>query len=437
MTEQRSDLSERILDLMADGKPWRSKHLIEQAADGLKPQTVRREIGKLFMAGRLVRQRHGVWLLPGAPMRVLPLRPFGPQLDARAQRILGLLDRPEEAPALAAVVGVSYQRIDQILKALLARKIVIRFRTPDNNHRWWWVRADGDPTPRSRAEETGLSRAAAKLLNALAEDALHRIQDLAAATGTPAHAIAHLCQHLEAQGRIVNIYFGRRRFVGITQEGLAHPARQSSAPRMDAADLSKVFADLTTAVIETLAILGEARAIDISGAVAGRQMDESSLFPSQRLAHLARGNLVERAPGSTENRPVYRLTDTGRRFAALIARHRPPPSAEATRQSIMRYETERIMARRRSYAARKRSPSGPGEHGRAANSTAQYAVLDALTAGSMATTELVDAIGPVIRNPKSIRQMLSTLSARGAIRLVGTGPKGLKVWALAGGVAGV
>ena len=428
MTERRSDVSARILGLMADGKPWRSKHLIEQAADGVQPQAVRREIDKLFMAGRLVRQGHGVWLLPGAPMRMLPLRPFAPQLDARAQRILGLLDRPEEAAALAAVVGVSYQRIDQILKALLARKVVVRFRTPGNNWRWWWVRADGDPTPRSPAEETGLSRAAATLLNALAEDAFHWIQDLAAATGTPAHAIPHLCQRLEAEGLIENIYFGGKRFVGITQKGLAHPARQSSAPRMNPADLSKVFADLTTASIETLAILGEARATDISGALAGRQIDGSSLFPSQRLAHLARGGLVERVPGSTENRRVFRLTEAGRRVAALIARHRPPPSEEATRQSIMRYETER-KARKRRNAARL-------HHGRPANSAGQRAVLDALTAGSMTTTKLADAIGPIIRNPKSIRLMLSTLSARGAIRLVGTGPKGLKVWALAGEDAG-
>ena len=435
MTEQRSDLSERILDLMANGKPWRSKHLIEQAANGVKPQAVRREIDKLFMAGRLMRQGHGVWLLPGAPMRMLPLRPFAPQLDARAQRILGLLDRPEEAPALAAVVGVSYQRVDQILKALLARKIVIRFRTSDNNHRWWWVRADGDPTPRPRDVEPWLSRPAAMLLNTLAEDAFHWIQDLAAATGTPAHAIPHLCQRLEAQGLIENIYLGCKRFVGITPKGLAHPARQSSAPRMDAADLSKVFADLTTATIETLAVLGEARAIDISGALAGRETDGASLLPGQRLALLARGDLVERVPGSTENRRVYRLTEAGRRIAALIARHRPPPSEKATRQSIMRYETDRT-ARPRKNAARMRSPTGPGKHGRLANSTAQQAVLDALTAGSMTTTKLADAIGPIIHNPRSIRLMLSTLSARGAIRLEGTGPKGVKVWALAGEDAG-
>src|SRR5579872_3095411 len=66
-SDRLSELRQRIMTLLADGKPWRFKHLVERVAEGLQPTTVRRELDALREAGRIAKPRFGVWMLAGMP----------------------------------------------------------------------------------------------------------------------------------------------------------------------------------------------------------------------------------------------------------------------------------------------------------------------------------------------------------------------------------
>ena len=138
-----SELRERIMTLLADGKPWRSKHLIERGAEGVKPTTVRRALDVLREAGRITRHRPGVWTLAGMPEpsadAIPPLERRG---GATGRKLLARLSSPVSVPTLARELGVTRQRADQILKALLRQGKVVRLPEPGAPGRWLWIRSD-------------------------------------------------------------------------------------------------------------------------------------------------------------------------------------------------------------------------------------------------------------------------------------------------------
>lgn len=62
-----SPLGSQIMTLLADGKPWRGKHIFERVANGLKPWAIQAELDVLRHAGRINRPRFGVWIMAGMP----------------------------------------------------------------------------------------------------------------------------------------------------------------------------------------------------------------------------------------------------------------------------------------------------------------------------------------------------------------------------------
>jgi predicted transcriptional regulator len=136
---------ERIMTLLADGKPWRSKHLVERIAEELKPATVRRALELLREAGRITKHRPAVWTLAGMPEPSADaIPPLGTERRGAAtgRKLLVRLSSPVSAPTLASELGVSRQRVDQILKALLQQGKVVRIPEPGALGRWLWIRSD-------------------------------------------------------------------------------------------------------------------------------------------------------------------------------------------------------------------------------------------------------------------------------------------------------
>ncbi len=419
-----SRLGTRIMDVLADGKPWRSKHLVERVADGRKPATVRHKLDVLWDEGRITKPRSGVWLLAGMPepsaAEIPPLRTErvgGPT----GRKVLARLDAPTSSNTLVEELGVTRQRVDQILKALLSDGKVVRVPEPGTQGRWLWMRAEINVRSALRGHAPSLPDGRIRVLNALAPDAVHWIGDVADTAGQVVMAVRNQVVELEARGLAVSFRLGQKRYVGVTPRGLEHPARAASS-RAAVADMSRAFGRKRIAFLETLSVLGEARTIDITGALAGLDRPGVGLMSGQQIAALTRSDFAEAVPGEPGRHPLYRLTEAGRFGAAMVARHRTPPDRDDVLRRSAAYR-ERKSQILREAAIGKVGVSGP------AASPGQAAILEALASGPLPTPALQRVVAPHVKDPRSISLMLKTLSGRGAIMLVGM--NGLaKVWSL-------
>jgi predicted transcriptional regulator len=198
-----SELRERIMTLLADGKPWRSKHLVERVAEGPKPATVRRALEVLREAGRITKHRPAVWTLAGIPEPSADaIPPLGAERrgGATGRKLLVLLSGPGSVFTLARELGVSRQRVDQILKNLLEQGKAVRIPEPGAVGRWLWMRSDASAEEFLRHYVPALPAGQAKVLNALEPDAFHWVGDVAATTGQSTSGVSKQLQELEEKG---------------------------------------------------------------------------------------------------------------------------------------------------------------------------------------------------------------------------------------------
>ena len=346
-----SKLGKRIMAVLGDGKPWRSKHVVERVAEGLKPATVRHELDVLWEEGRISKPRSGVWILAGMPEPsagdIAPLRTefVG---GSTGRKVLGRLSGPISASALVEELGVSRQRMDQILKALLKQGKVVRTPEPGTSGRWLWMRSDVNVRASVRRHTPVLPSGRAKVLNTLEPDAFHWVGDVAIAAGQSIMAANKQTQELEARGLVISLRLGQKRYVGITPRGLEHPARIQSATRAMVANLSEAFGEKRIAFLETLAVLGEARTIDVTAALAGVERPGAGLMSGQLIAGLMKSDFAEAISGEPGTHPIYRLTEAGRLAAALVARNRNPPEREKMEQRMASFRNQRTNSLRKS-----------------------------------------------------------------------------------------
>lgn len=336
------------------------------------------------------------------------------------RKVLLRLADPVPVPALAEELGVSRQRVDQILKSLLKQGTVIRVPEPGVFGRWLWVRSEIDVRQCLRHYAPLLRGGQAATLNALAPAAFHSVADTAAWADLSPTTVAKRVRDLEARGLAVSVRLGRKRYVGITPKGLDHPSRTGSTARAAAADLSKAFGGKRVLFLETLAVLSAARTIDITAALAGAERPAKGLLSGQHVAWLLKSGLAEPLPAQDTPQPRYRLTEAGILTAALIARYRTPPDKAVLERYIAAYRSQK------SERLRNRFPRATGT---AAGSPAQQAILDALGAGPLSTVALRRVVAGHLRHPRSIQLMLQSLVNRGAVRNVGKDGR-VKVWSV-------
>jgi len=420
-----SPLGSQIMTLLADGKPWRGKHIIERVANGLKPWAVRAELDVLRDAGRINRPRFGVWIMAGMPdPPVSAIPPLRTEFtDSRLDRmVLARLSQPVSGPTLVGELGTSRQRVDQMLKKLLARGKVKRVPEPGTIRRWLWMRSEIEAAgfllnhiPKQR--EGGES-----ILNCLEPNAFHWVRYVAVAAGLSLATTRRQTHQLKTQGLVATMLFGNKVHVSITPRGLDHPARSGLGPKAARSDLSKSFGERRRGILETLAVLGEARTMEITAALAGMDRPASGLMSGQLIARLVARGFVEACPGDPRVRLSYRLTEAGRSATALIARFRTSPGRARVDERIAAYWAQRTIRREIGLRLRSRSKD-------LVASPCQQAVLDALADGPRSTRALQDALGDRIRNKRSVHLMLRTLEKRGAVKQ--KGKEGMmKVWCL-------
>ena len=338
---------------------------------------------------------------------------------ATERKLLVLLSRLVSAASLAKELRVSYQRVGQLLKALLEQGNVVRVPEPGASRRWLWLRSDVSAEDCLRHYVPPVPNGQAKVLNALEPEAFHWPGDVVPATGQSTSAVTKQVQQLEAKGLLVNVRLGRKRYIGLTPRGLEHPWRMPSAARSVVADLSKGFGDKLIAFLEILAVLSEARTVDVTAALAGGERPGTGLLSGQMIASMMKSGLAEPVAGKSGTRMSYRLTARGKLAAALIALNRTPPTREHIEQRTASYRKR----------PRQRAMRAGGKYGTAAGSPGQQAILDALDAGPLSSMALGPVVSGYVRHPRSVDLMVRSLERRGLVQRVGRYGRAI-VWSL-------
>ncbi len=229
-----------------------------------------------------------------------------------AERLLAALDRPRHGADLVARLGVTPQRVHQLVVRLHAQD---RVRLGDRGKILHIVaRRDDRSLLLSRDEE--------RILSALPDKAATTVPKLAAGARMMSARARAVVGRLREMGLVEETGFAR----GETQyrvaaEGRAHFQRRASARRAEPAPL-KVKSDRVRSVLSYLAERGEARIRDVRDALAISQASMNAL-----MQYLKRKGLVSKT-GRDLSAP-YELTTEGRDILREMSRRtrRRPPEA--------------------------------------------------------------------------------------------------------------
>jgi DNA-binding MarR family transcriptional regulator/biotin operon repressor len=418
-------LRTKIMDILADGKPRRASDVVARIGEGVTRATVWREIYALKAAGRVVRLRQGIWVMTEMAAMAMyeiasPQTEYFPSHTER--RVLERLSRPIAAADMIEELGLSRQRIYQVLQRLRRLGQVKRDVIPGLNGRWLWMRPD-DSVENAILPPRPFPRASCEILNCLEPDAFHWFGDVAQAVPRTAQvAYAHI-KRLEARGLVTIVPGGRHKFVSITPRGLDHPERSTDRPKAAKSNVSNPFQERLLAFVEALAVLGEAKTIDVTAAIAGADRKGMGLWSGQIIARLMQQGLAEAINTEPVHRPAYRLTEAGRSEASRIARLRPAPARQHLEERIAAYRTKR------GFGARPLRSKNRPEFSGMARSPAQQAILDALAAGPLPATAIRAVVSSHVAHSNGAYLMLRRLNQRGAVERIGMQGR-VTVWSL-------
>ncbi len=227
------------------------------------------------------------------------------KLGRAARRALRALDRPMSGGELAARLGVTRQRADQLIVDLRAAG---RIRLGDPQHRTRIVARMDDPTPLLSGQEQRILSAVPERYATTADKIRLAVK---CSAGAAARALGRLLQlgliAVEENATGLKVY-------GLTEAGSAHPQYRHSAGRAAPPSLP-VRSDRVCAVLTLLAERGHAQITDVRDALAVAQPSINALFQ-----YLKRKSLVRK--DGEELRSPYVLTDRGREVLAEMQRRR-------------------------------------------------------------------------------------------------------------------
>lgn len=300
------------LDAVKDGRDAKTRIAVETKQD-LK--TVARALEALGRAGLVERTGSRRWrptelgrestvhVVPG-PERRPRGKAFGRLVaGSTAERLLAALDRPRRGSELVERLGVTPQRVHQLVVRLHAQD---RVRLGDHGSILHIVARRDDPS-------LLLTRDEARILSALPDDAETTAAKLAAgARMMPARAKAAV-DRLREKGLVEETDSGRAQpQYRLAAEGRAHFQRHASARRAEPAPLT-VKSDRVRGVLSYLAEQGEARIKDVHAA---RGISLASM--NALMQYLKRKGLVRKT--RRDRSAPYELTAEGRDILREMSR---------------------------------------------------------------------------------------------------------------------
>ena len=292
------------LDAVKDGLDRKTKIAVETKRD-LK--TVANALERLRRA-RLIRQtgsrrwcltKHGrncaVRVVPD-PERRLGGKAFGRLVaGSAAERLLNALERPMRGVDLVERLGVTRQRVHQLIVRLHAQG---RVRLGDRGKILHVVARSDDPS-------LLLTRDEERILSVLPDEAATTVTRLAAGARMLSARAKNAVDHLYEKGLVEEAGSSRgHRLYRLAAEGRAHFQRRASARRAEPVPL-KVKSDRVRSVLSYLAERGEARMRDVRDALGISQASLNAL-----MQYLKRKGLVKKV--SRELSASYELTTEGR-----------------------------------------------------------------------------------------------------------------------------
>ncbi len=238
------------------------------------------------------------------PERRLGGKTYGKVIaGSTAERLLDALERPMHGAELVKRLGVTPQRVHQLVVKHIA---LGRLRIGDERNILHIVARRDDPT-------VLLVRDEERVLSALPDEAATNAPRLSVATGLPAVRTRKALARLREKGLIAEGGSARgRTLYGLGPEGRAHFQRRPSARRAEPMPL-KVKSDRVRGVLSYLAERGEARIRDVRDALGVSQTSMNALFQ-----YLKRRSLVRKVARDL-NAP-YALTNEGSDTLAELVR---------------------------------------------------------------------------------------------------------------------
>jgi len=218
-------------------------------------------------------------------------------------RLLKLLDRPMHGNEIVERLGVSHQRVRQLVIKLHAQGRVI---FGDQQNPFWIIRRADDRTPL-------LSRTEERVLSAIPREYLTNTAKIRLAARIPENKVQKILDRLIA-GRLVEEFegFQGNRVYRLTEAGSNHPQRNQTARRAAVPRLP-VESDRVRKVLSTILDSGALRIRDVTDVLRIPRKSINAL-----MQYLKRKHLVKKT--GPEFEAPYSLTDEGRAALAEMTR---------------------------------------------------------------------------------------------------------------------
>jgi DNA-binding IclR family transcriptional regulator len=224
-------------------------------------------------------------------------------LGSGGRRLLKLLDRPMRGNEIVEKLGVSHQRVRQLVIKLHAQGCVT-FGDPENP--FWIIRRTDDKTPL-------LSRDEEHVLSTIPREYVTNVIKIRLAAHLPENRVQKILEGLTAS-RFVEEFEGLQgnRVYRLTEAGKNHPQRNQSARRAAVPRLP-VESDRVRKVLSTILDSGALRIRDVTDVLRIPRQSINAL-----MQYLKRKHLVKKT--GTEFDAPYSLTDEGRAALAEMTR---------------------------------------------------------------------------------------------------------------------
>ena len=287
-------------------KDSKTKIAIEAKLDLIKTATALGALGRLGLAKRnQVNKWHATARGKTCRYETVPdrLRRNGAVLGAGGRRLLALLDRPMRGREIAEKLGVTHQRVRQLVVKLHAQGYV---SFCDQVNAFWMVMRAGDKT-------RFLSRDEERVLSAIPREYVTDAIKVRLAARVPENKVEQILESLIVR-RLVEASEGLRgnRVYRITAAGLKHPQRARSARRAQEPRLP-VESDRVRRVLSAISDSGALRIKDVTETL---QIPRKSI--NALMQYLKRKHLVEKT-GRDPHAP-YSLTEMGHAALAEMTR---------------------------------------------------------------------------------------------------------------------
>ena len=222
---------------------------------------------------------------------------------AGGRRLLNLLDRPMRGNEIVERLGVSHQRVRQLVIKLHAQGYVT---FGDEENPFWIIRRTDDRTPL-------LSRDEEHVLSTIPREYVTDVVKIRLAARMPENKVQKILEGLIVS-RFVEEFEGLQgnRVYRLTDAGNSHPqrdlfARRAAEPRLP------VESDRVRKVLSTISDSGALRIRDVTDALRIPHQSINAL-----MQYLKRKHLVEKT--ASEFEAPYSLTDEGRAALAEMTR---------------------------------------------------------------------------------------------------------------------